>query len=57
MDHYQQLVLVDRVVAVVLRTITDTEARDHTARCLQDTFGAPASQASRILEVIKKEHA
>ena len=43
------------VVAVVLESIKDTEARDHAARCLQDRFGAPATQPALIYKHITKE--
>lgn len=47
--------VVDRTIEVVLATVKETEARDHVARCLQDRFGAPASQSKLILELIRKE--
>lgn len=48
--------VVDDVITLILKSIADTEVRDHTARCIQDRFGAPAHQADNIVRTIEELH-
>lgn len=50
-----RLLLIQEVIVVVLSCIKDTEARDRTARHLQDRFGAPAYQALAIYNMLMAE--